>query len=242
MKKVIEDKDKIGQIILDFMKKQKMNPQKIDEYLDKRVPKALDESSDILLKTLKGTAPKMLREHRRYASGFDTRLRKIWGKSFDLLEMLLVISYEAGEDFNNKFRPMASKNKDFVFDVLTRLHARACQTSYEILTLLKSGYADGAYARWRTLHELVAVAYFIKKYGNETAERYLLHEIIESHKAMLQYQNHCELLKEQPLTTEEINKISSRKDRALKRFGNSFKNNYGWASLALGRIILISVV
>jgi hypothetical protein len=230
-----EDQDKIGQIIIDIIKKNNLNSEKIDKYFTKGVPEALSESTELLLNTLKSTASNMLRERRKLTSGFESRLRKVWGKSFNLLEMLLVISLEVGEDFNKKFRPNAIKNKDFVFDVLTRLHARACQISYEILTLLKSGYADGAHARWRTLHEIAATAYFIKKYGNDTAECYLLHEKIESYKAMLQYQEFCNKLGEEPFSEEQKNRLISEKDAVLKRFGNNFFNNYGWASDVLNK-------
>ena len=59
--------------------------------------------------------------------------------------MLCFLADEAGSEFNSEFRPSASKDNNFVFDVLTRLHARSCQITSEIILLLRSGFADGAH-------------------------------------------------------------------------------------------------
>ncbi len=88
-------------------------------------------------------------------------------------------------DFNDD----DAKEGDFVFDVVIRLHARACQIASEVLKLLKSGFADGAHARWRSLHEVAVVALFIHKHGNDVAEKYLLHDVVESYRAATQYRN-----------------------------------------------------
>ena len=80
----------------------------------------------------------MLRDRRKEKNGFETRLYKTWKKPLDLLEMFWVIAVEVGTDFNHHFRQDASLEQDYVFDVLTHLHARACQITSEILTLLDS--------------------------------------------------------------------------------------------------------
>ena len=38
--------------------------------------------------------------------------------------------------------------------MLIRLHGKAVLTAREVLTLLRNGYSSGAFARWRTLHEV----------------------------------------------------------------------------------------
>ena len=52
--------------------------------------------------------------------------------------------------------------RKFMFLALQHLHGRACQMFLEILTLLRNGFGDCAYARWRSLYELNCTAYFIK--------------------------------------------------------------------------------
>jgi len=71
---------------------------------------------------------------------------------------------------------------------MLRLHIRACQVTNEIIILLENGYADGAMARWRTLHEIATVAAVIAKFGDELAERYVHYQIVESTKALTAYE------------------------------------------------------
>ena len=187
-----------------------------------------------ILEQLKRDAPSMLRNCRRERRSFESNLARAWRKPLDLLEMLLAIALEAGDEFNHEFRAAASEEQNYVFEVLTRLHARACQITSEILALLRSGYADGAHARWRSLHEIAVIGFFIKSSGNEVAERYLLHDAIESYKAARQYQEHCTRLGYESLSEEEFNEIESTYQHLISRFGPSYKGDYGWAAPVIG--------
>lgn len=201
--------------------------------LSEAIPEIVEEASNPILKQLKRNAPSMLRGRKKDRKSFEIRLAKVWRKPLNLLEILLAIAFEAGDDFNREFRPEASEQNDCVFEVLTRLHARACQIASEILALLRSGYGDGAHARWRSLHEIAAVGFFIQSAGNEVAERYLLHNAIESYRAAQQYQEHCKALGYEPLTEKELDEIESEYQHLLSRFGSAYKENYGWAASAI---------
>lgn len=210
----------------------------IDEYtqeISDKMPKVIEELSEALLTDLRSRAPEMLSEHAELRNKFQWSVLQKWGKALDLLEMFIVIAIEAGEDFNKEFRPSASQNSDFEFDVLTRLHARSCQIANEVLTLLKSGYADGAHARWRTMHEVVVTGLFVNKFGQDTAERYLLHDIVESYRASQVYQRHCLQLGYEPYTNEELQQLQSTYQQLVNRFGHAYTNSYGWAAHALGK-------
>ena len=183
-----------------------------------------------VLRTLKRTAGRMLRDHRRCQMGFERRLRGVWGEPLDLLKMLLVAATEAGSDFNAKNRETAAETQDYVFEALTRLHARACQVANEVLVLLQSGYASGAHARWRTVHETAVVTACISKHGADVAERWLLHRAVEEHKAALGYQRHCEAIGHEPLGEDELSALRSARDSAKDRFGAAFMNDHGWAA------------
>ena len=208
--------------------------EKLDKFLES-IPDLLDDISLVVKKTLDKNSSKMLKEHRHIRKYFEKRHNRLWKKGLDLLETFIVISYEAGEDFNNSFREEAAKNNDFVFDTLTRLHARSVQVAYEVLSLLRSGFADGAHARWRTIHEISVVGLFINKYGQDVAERYLLHEVIESYKAMNQYQKYCARLGQQPYAVDELNSIKSTRDKLVDKYGKDYCVQYGWANNALDR-------
>lgn len=115
-------------------------------------------------------------------------------------------------------------------DVLRRLHARACQITDEILVLLAAGFADGAMARWRTLHEVATVASFLQQHGEELAVRYTAHEAVEAQKAAADYVQCYERLGYEPLPAEELEEIERAAEAAKAKFGVGFKNDYGWAA------------
>jgi len=175
----------------------------------------------------------MLRDRRKEMIGFEHRLNADWKKPFDLFETFLAIAFELGDGFNKEFRKDESEKGNYVLEVLTRLHARACQIASEILVLLERGFADGAIARWRSLHEIAVVGSFIKAHGNEIAERYLLHDNIESFKSAILYQEHYEALGETPIPQDEYESIKAVYENLITRFGNSYKEDYGRAASVL---------
>jgi hypothetical protein len=199
-----------------------------DEY-----PGIIENLAEILLKQIKRTARSQVRGHRKDRKKFEKRLEKLWRLPLRLLETFQLLVVEAGDEFNRNYRPTASSSRDLVFDVLTRLHARACQISTEVIVLLKAGLADGAHARWRTLHEVGIVAMFIEKHGPNVADRYLSHAIVDSHKGAAQYRRHHNALGLEAFPDDEFHEIESEYQEALTRFGNAFKTDYGWASEAL---------
>lgn len=193
------------------------------------------EIAPIVLDSLRCRAPEMLSERRSNRELFMRHLSDTWGAALDLLEMHVVIAAEIGDYVNEAHRSSEAQGYDIRCDVLSRLHARACQISNEVLTLLECGFADGAHARWRSLHEVVVVADFIEVSGRDLAERYLSHEGVESYKAALQYRRYCEQLDVEPITDDEIAELSSNRDRLIQQYGPEYKHEYGWAAGALNK-------
>lgn len=118
-------------------------------------------------------------EKQKDDNNFLLNLNNKWGECFDLYESLYCITLEACEAYIKKLEENKELQTD-MFLVMRELHGRACQVYLEILCLLKNGFADGAYARWRTLYELTIIAFFIKKEGEETAKSYLDNAKIDS--------------------------------------------------------------
>ncbi len=133
---------------------------------------------------------------------------------------------------NQRLRQQRSQSKTFTVEVQTRLHARACQIAREVLTLLSAGFADGAMARWRALHEVAVVSLFIGS-DEDLAERYRLHEAAESLRAAHQYRDHTDRLGLEPMEEEEI--LTLERDVAMlnERFGHGYSTGYGWAAKKL---------
>ncbi len=79
---------------------------------------------------------------------------------------------------------------------------------FEVLCLLKSGLADGAHARWRTAHEIAVVSNFLAANDENVSLRYLEHDVVESHRAMCQYQEYADRLNQEPPTEEEVAELT----------------------------------
>ena len=175
-----------------------------------------------------------LPQQQDYQKGFEQRLYERWKEPLDLFEITHGLGREITARFSQFVQPYATKQQDFVFDVLVRLHIRACQTGSAVLSLLKSGHADDALARARTLHELYATAKFINMHGNDTAKRYRLYEVVESLKAARDYEKHYSQLGLEPLDPDTSSKLEELVDQYRARFGQEFAKRitygfYGWA-------------
>jgi hypothetical protein len=203
---------------------------KIDQIINERLP----EAAIVLLGGLKKESKRMLADRRKIRRGFQKRQVKKWREPFDLLLMLLEAFGEAGEEYNRTFRAAAATENDFVFDALIKLHARSWLIGGEILWLMQGGYASAAMARWRTLHEIAVVSLFIRDKGQDVAERYLLHHIVESCRAAHQYQEHCVRLGYDPFSQEELDEMDAERDQLCTRFGRAYRNDWGWAADSLG--------
>ena len=194
-----------------------------------------DEVAESLLDKIKKAAfSGSLEENRQEIRGFEERLRGLWGEPLDLLELFIGLALEAGSVFNSEYRNDSVRTNDEVFHALTQLHARACQVSSAILILLKSGYADDAVARWRSLHEISVVSSFICQHGQELAERYLLHDVIQQYKLACEHRSYKGRINEEPISQEEFDKLETVRNKLVDQFGDQFKQDYGWAARELG--------
>jgi len=169
---------------------------------------------------------------QRDLEGFQKRLLERWGVSLSRLSLLITLARGFGERVGLAISVPDAKSPHLVF-VMTRLHARACQIGFEVYTLLASGLADGAMARCRTLHEIAATMFFLAEHGEEVAERYVLHEAIETWRAACTYNAHATRLRVRPFTKSEMQGFESVRQALLTRFGKAFDGHYGWASNVL---------
>jgi hypothetical protein len=193
------------------------------------------ESAPAVLKDLRAAAPTMLRQRHALIDGFERRLYETWRDPLDLLEMMIVCCIEGAEAVGDAWPWGKSPDDDVVYDVVRRLQAQGCLVATEVLALLKAGFASGAHARWRSLHELAVTASFIREHGKDTAERFLAHEHVEAFKAATLYQTHCRRLRQRRYTRKEMEVFTLARDAAIQKYGPEFKGRYGWAAPALGR-------
>ena len=210
------------------------NQDDLVERLTEFVPTLVESSAATFLNQIKKDAKVGLRRQRRKRLGFERRLAKHWAKPLHLLELTVAIAQEVAVGVGNQVAEGEVNVDEHTFRALWATHARACQMSRAILALLRSGFADDAHARWRSLHELAVVGKFIGKHGEAVAERYLLHEIVQQRKLARAYKKHEDRARLEPLTQAEIDVLDERYEALVARFGKGFTGDYGWAASALG--------
>jgi len=198
--------------------------------LPELIEKVSATTSASIFRRLKKDWPEQWAWQQSVEGPFRENLEARWGEPFTLLRMLLTVSREIGAEQHAKHNRSRARRPRHRRDVLFRLHVRACQITAEIMALMEAGFADGAMARWRTLHEIDVVATVIADQDDDLAKRYLDHEVIEARRAALMYDECHEELGYRPLSARQRAKIERDFDAMKKRYGAAFAEGYGWAA------------
>ena len=90
--------------------------------------------------------------------------------------------------------------------------------------------SDNVHANSHGAYFRIVVSYIISQYGQELAEKYLLHETIQQYKSAQHHQTYAERINERPISQEEFDLLKEERDLLINRFGTPFKEDYGWAS------------
>ncbi|TQM90152.1 DUF5677 domain-containing protein [Roseinatronobacter monicus] len=180
-----------------------------------------------LLADFKASAPDHLAAMRADDDSFRARCYDRWREPMDLLRMLWITAQEIGEAHAHE-GPNGSD--PLVFDTLAHLHPKALLITSEIMCLLEGGFADGALARWRSLHETVVTAMFIAKHGHEVARDYRSSIWFENHKAAVALNSVAERANMQPFTDEAFAEIEAMRDKAEVHIGRRLNGEWDWAS------------
>jgi hypothetical protein len=148
------------------------------------------------------------------------------------LHALIIACREAGSEF--LLEQWRMRPGSVTTDVLTRIHARACLVASEGHVLLRSGYASGANARWRSLHELTVVAFLIAEYGDDLAERFIRYQAVSAWRMASSEREHAKLLGIRGPSEADVRELHEEVDRLVARFGPRYAEEYGWAESVLG--------
>jgi hypothetical protein len=201
----------------------------LDKTFEEVIPNIGKDMARRVFSEIKRESAITLAGERFLLDQFAARLYKRWRKALDSLHLFIAIAREIGATAYEHLKRLEFADKKFLIASLSRLHARACQVAGEIDSLLRAGYADGAHARWRTLHEISIVAWLLNNHGEELAERYWLHVHVEALRAANQLNKHAAKLGERRFAKRELNSMQVTVDRLCQRFGESYKNSHGWA-------------
>ena len=105
-------------------------------------------------------------------SNLDMVLSEIeaeYGEVFSIYETMYYIAVDIAIKINEKSEERRAAYK---YISIFHIHGRACQIALEILCLLRNGFADGAFARCRSLWELAIYSQFISENDEGIAQEY----------------------------------------------------------------------
>ena len=149
-------------------------------------------------------------------------LDEVWTDALKSLQVALAFATSAGKDFRKRYYDKS----DPLCESLVRLQGRACRISSAIYVLLKAGFPDDAYARWRTLYEIDIVGAFIEKFGEEAALSYLKSSQVQLYKFQRARLDHVTQFGQDygrdSITQQEVDEAESALDAINSR-------QYGWA-------------
>lgn len=153
----------------------------ISERLDQKIPAAyqrvIEKAQSDYFQYAKEHFHEMALHHRMDTAPFLAHQEQKWGDCFAASEAMYEIVIEASDEYRTHVRndipPEKFAEHQYIYGALLHIHARICQIYLEVLCLNRNGFADGAYARWRTMYELCCYADFIKQSGEKTAQAFI---------------------------------------------------------------------
>jgi uncharacterized protein DUF5677 len=144
----------------------------LDGLLGPAIDAARQEGARRLLESWRRAAPRAARQNRRDRRDFEARLEGRWREGFDRFTLLVLAALNSPETLPELTpKETISLASEPLVSALVLLHSRACSVAAEIEMLIRAGYADGANARARTLHEIAVIAFFLAEGGDELARR-----------------------------------------------------------------------
>lgn len=224
LKLIIENETQIEKAI-------KKNPNFITELTQHTI----NAGANILYKGFDRDKDNELRKVRQYTNEFNNRLYATWKKPIDYFESLIELITSYSYSFTETFFNVALEKDNLLFSALHNIHSRALLISKECLTLIKNGYPDGAFSRWRTIYELSVIGKFLyDENNNDLCERYLNYYHIqeyldEKYSRERKHQNH---------TDKSFKVLKDNYDFMINKYGTNYiKGQYGWANYIFNKTV-----
>lgn len=177
------DKDfDVIQIIIDDLRNIGFSEEEIQHKLDddsefkKIYVDTINVKAEQMLDFFKENLEEVYNEEKKDEDIFINHLNELWKKCFKYSDVLYIISFESAVNFHEYMRKVSGELKkeyQFRYSAISVIHGRCLQIYKEIDCLNKNGYADGAFARWRSMYELSVVAFFLSVNNEETSKAYI---------------------------------------------------------------------
>lgn len=198
------------------------------------VAQVVNSTAENLFASIAELASDHFEEIRGADQAFRSRHEARWGQGLEWLRLHRVYCIEAGQQFRSDFLRYPQFVHDPLLGVLMRLHAHACRIEGEIITLLAAGYPDGAFARWRSLHEIAVTSIILREYGENAAVDYIKFGLVQAVRGMNGFQETALRMKRDPYSAEEIQEANALRDRLIAEGEVDFVSRNGWARKYVG--------
>ena len=200
-----------------------------EEKLKSKMPNLIKLTGDSFKKGLiKYYDSKILLELREKEQNYKDNLYNDYKKGFDSLQIFIDLNKYCGkrnlEIYEKKNDKTDSKKQMLLF----RIQSRTCQVATEIQTLLRYGYPDGAFARWRTIHELSVIFFVLFENKVKLSEMFMDYSVIERLKRAKDFEDQHHKINWPPLDKDNLRELSDEKTILIEKYGKEFAGNYGW--------------
>ncbi|MCD9026607.1 DUF5677 domain-containing protein [Luteimonas sp. BDR2-5] len=215
-------------------KRKGLSDDQLEQVVEREYPRWLEEMSQILGAELQARSKEMLAEEKANARGFENRNKRRWKLPLDQLRVMIRVIEESAEslvvEWNDEHR-----DDPCTFAALNNLCVKSLLLAREIICLIEGGFADGALARWRTLHETAVIAFFVAHHDELTAERYIASFSFKAKSAMHQMNQYADRSGLGKFSDQELEQAERDCSAMQERLGKGLGEDYGWAREALGK-------
>lgn len=202
----------------------------VDSWLEGNYDIVISSFAEDLTNSLDEKHLEFVKELQSELDGFHKRLFDAWSVPLTRFGSLIAMCMEMGDQINREYRDSEKYPPSSRRNATTRIHARAVQVANEVSCLVRGGYADGAMARWRSLHEASVILVFLSQNDEELSNRFMDHQAIIRFKAATEYNEHHSALGFSAFDVGELAQMQKSHDEMLAKYGKHFSNDYGWAS------------
>ncbi|HET9773621.1 MAG TPA: DUF5677 domain-containing protein, partial [Nitrososphaeraceae archaeon] len=183
------------------------------------------EKSRLLLK---------IQQNRCDIAEFEKRLYERWKTALDLYEMMIEFSIELGEKQKSRFPNKDGLITNLKYIALLKIHSRSILIAKEILILLSAGFVDGAHARWRTLHELAVISFFLQSNEEYVSSRYLDHGYMRMIKETKDFNTYSDKTGYEKYTEKELKLFEKKKQDLVNKYGKDFDgSDWNWIPISI---------
>lgn len=205
----------------------------VAEAISQAVPNALESVAELIGDRIAEQALEHSFHLRKAHSERAETVQRMWGNPIEQLDLLrhIVLEWNHAAVLHRK-GAYAKPNTAFA---LSKLVARAYEVVGEIITLARSGYADGALARWRSLHEICVITMFLAVRSDKCAQMYLSHHWVEELRLLDVDKASGTARATNAQSDRYIYDLRKQKDAMVAKYGAAFSKDFGWASVELGR-------